>query len=67
MFWIYVLARLVVLLAVLGWATRRRGSTKGTPNADLDGNIRRTRGRAEGGTATQSFVNGVDTGGSGGL
>lgn len=68
MFWLYLLLGVVLFLAVIGWATRRRGSAKGAPNADLDGNIRRVRGRAEGGTATQSFANGSDSGqGAGGL
>ena len=68
MFWVYVLVAVVAFLVVIGWTTRRRGSAKGTPPADLDGTVRRTRGRAEGGVATQSFVNGRDSGqGAGGL
>jgi hypothetical protein len=50
MFWLITLVVVAAFVAAIGWLGRAGGSAKGGRTSDLDGNIRRTRGRAEGAT-----------------
>lgn len=50
MFWLWFFIVLAVLLGVLWWFTRPRGSAKGKPAADIDGNVWRKRVQTRGDT-----------------
>ena len=48
MFWVYLLIVVAVFVGLVGWFGRKRGSARGTPNADIQLNTDHLRDRIRG-------------------